>query len=262
MQYRHINRENYFKEQAYTTNKYYIPYLEKHMGHIPKTILEVGCGEGGNLLPFAERHCEVFGVDIATFRIEEAKSFFKEEKQKGTFIASDIFKLKEFYNLFDLIIVHDVIEHIGDKVNFLLELHKFLSPKGYLFISFPAWQMPFGGHQQTARKKITSHLPFIHLLPTHLYKFTLKILGEKENTIKQLLEIKKDGCTIEYFLKIVNRTHYKIIHQQLYLINPHYEIKFGLTPQKLNNKISSIPFLRNFFSTSCFYLLKSKNILY
>ena len=39
-------------------------------------VLEVGCGEGGNLLPFAKAGCRVMGVDIDAMRIEQARAFF------------------------------------------------------------------------------------------------------------------------------------------------------------------------------------------
>lgn len=256
MQERHYNRERYFDEQIRTTSKYYIPYIRKFTRTIPDEVLEIGCGEGGNLLPFARLGCKVTGVDIAATRIKNARLFFAERGQQGTFIASDVFQLKELQNKFSLILVHDVIEHIEDKIRFLLGLKNFLAPHGMIFIAFPAWYMPFGGHQQVASGKIISHMPFIHLLPRALYKWILKTGREKEGTIEELLSIKTTQCTIEVFRNSVRKTGYHIVDQQLYFINPHYETKFGLKPRKLNKVISSVPYLRNFFSTSCFYMIK------
>lgn len=256
MQERHINRKRYFEEQSQTSKNYYIPYIQRVVGYIPTKVLEVGCGEGGNLLPFAELGCETVGVDIDASRIKQAWTFSTEKKQKGTFIASDIFELKELENNFSLILIHDVIEHIENKAQFLSDIKSYLSPDGVLFIAFPAWQMPFGGHQQIARGKFISHFPFIHLLPGILYKWMLKVCGERRDVVKELLNIKATKCTIETFRKLVENTGYQIINQQLYFINPHYEVKFGLSPRKLSKTISSIPYLRNFFSTSCFYILR------
>lgn len=258
MQQRHIDRKRYFEKQAYTCRKYYIPYIRKAAKYIPNKILEVGCGEGGNLLPFAELECNVVGVDIASSRIEQAEKFFKDKGQEATFIASDIFKLRELKHNFGIIICHDVIEHISNKAQFLSGLKPYLSADGIIFIAFPAWQMPFGGHQQIATNKIVSHLPFVHLLPFYIYRKLLEWCGEQDSTIKELLEIKKTRCTIERFKNIVSESGYKIADEQLYLINPHYEVKFRMTPQKLNRFISHIPYIRNFFSTSCFYILKTK----
>ena len=256
MQKRHTNRERYFEEQAQTTRNYYIPYIKEYTGNLPNEVLEVGCGEGGNLLPFAELGCDVIGIDIAASRIEQAQNFFITKRQKGTFIASDIFLLKDLQKHFPLILIHDVIEHIDNKEQFLRNLKKYLSPNGMIFIAFPAWQMPFGGHQQIARSKIISHMPFIHLLPRILYKWILELFSEQESTVKELLTIKYTRCTIEMFRRVVKQTDYQIVNEQLYFINPHYKIKFGLTPHKLNKTIACIPFIRNVFSTSCFYLIR------
>ena len=60
MQERHINRKQYFEEQAATSRKYYLKetdYFVKLRSGI--RVLEVGCGEGGNLLPYAKAGCLV-----------------------------------------------------------------------------------------------------------------------------------------------------------------------------------------------------------
>lgn len=256
MQERHSDRERYFDEQARTTEKHYIPYIRGHFREVPREVLEVGCGEGGNLFPFARSGCKVTGVDAAAGRVAEARSFFAERGAEGTFIASDIFKLTELEHKFSLILAHDVVEHIADKAGFLKRLKRFLAPGGMVFIAFPAWQMPFGGHQQIARSKIVSHFPFLHLLPSSLYKGVLSAAGEDGQTVRELLNIKRTRCPIEKFQAALYATGYRVVDRQLYFINPHYETKFGLKPLKLHGSLSALPYVRNFFSTSCFYLVQ------
>lgn len=257
MQERQNNRKLYFKELAITSEKYYIPYISKfkEIGR-GMSVLEVGCGDGGNLLPFAELGCDTIGVDISAGRIKDAIAFFEENHAKGKFIASDIFELKDLENSFDLIICHDVIEHITHKATFISNLHKYIKPGGVIFISFPAWQMPFGGHQQICRSRVISHFPFIHLLPASIYKAILKRSGENEGCIRELLSIKDTATSIELFEKLLRRAGIPVAHRQLYFINPHYEVKFKLKPRKLPAAIGAIPYIRNFFTTSCFYILK------
>lgn len=257
MQERQKDRRLYFRELAATSRKYYIPYIQMYK---PITsamkVLEIGCGDGGNLLPFSALGCHTVGVDVTECRIRDARIFFREANARGIFLAEDVFDLNGFPYLFDLIICHDVLEHIADKSAFLDRLKNFLTEDGIIFLSFPAWQMPFGGHQQICRSRIASHLPFIHLLPVPLYTGLLRGCGEKEETIKELLDIKRTRCTIEQFRSIALQQGYHIVSQQLYFINPHYEVKFGLTPRKLSPVLSRIPYLRNFFTTSCFYILQ------
>lgn len=257
MQERQQNRALYFRELAITSEKYFVPYINRYKLIKPgQRILEIGCGDGGNLLPFAKLGCAVIGVDMAETRIIDARRFFEEAGAEGTFIASDIFKLKNLEASFDIIICHDVLEHIGDKQTFLYNLQRYLKPDGVAFISFPAWQMPFGGHQQTLRNKWTSHLPFIHLLPDFLYSAIMRAGGADKRCIDGMLDIKRTRCSIELFERLIKRTKAQIINRQLYFINPHYEIKFHLKPRRLNAVIGSIPYVRDFFTTSCFYMIR------
>lgn len=256
MQQRQQNRRLYFLELAQTSRKYFIPYIENHKRISGAKVLEIGCGDGGNLLPFSEMGCSTTGVDIDNGRIKDATLFFEEQQAKGDFIASDIFQLEGMEHTFDLIICHDVIEHIEDKTAFLSKLRSFLQTDGLMFISFPAWQMPFGGHQQICRSRVISHLPFIHLLPNIVYKTLLKWGGENERCISELLFIKKTQMPIELFEQLLRKEQVTIIDRTLFFINPHYETKFGLKPRKLFALIKAIPYLRNFCTTSCFYLLK------
>lgn len=261
MQERHQNRTLYFHELAQTSRNYYIPYITKfkQLGKNCR-ILEVGCGDGGNLLPFAQDGCYTMGVDIDEGRIADAKRFFESCGAKGDFIASDVFLMEELQGTFDIIICHDVIEHISDKHRFLSLLTQFLASDGIIFMSFPAWQMPFGGHQQICRSRVVSHLPFVHLLPSTIYRLLLNTFGEDEACIKELLSIRETRCPIELFeqtLKSVGTL--TISDRTLWLVNPHYETKFGLHPQRLPKWLSALPNVRNLFTTSCFYMLSVDN---
>jgi len=257
MQHRHSDRHQYFKELAKTSEKYFIPYIMQCHDINPETsILEIGCGEGGNLLPFAKLGCNILGVDISKNRINEAMQLFMQENIPGTFICDNIFNITGHNHQFDIIICHDVIEHISDKKALLEYAHTFLKENGVLFIAFPAWQMPFGGHQQICQNTLLSKTPFIHLLPCQVYKQILTYAGESEEMINELLSIRNTGITIEAFEKIISLTKWGIAKRNLYLINPHYETKYGLTPLKIPNYISNISYIRNYICTSCFYLLK------
>lgn len=256
MQERHKNRKRYFYELAATCRKYFLPYIERwHIVESDANILEIGCGEGGNLLPFSELGCNVVGVDIASCRIKEAKSFFEDCGAEGQFIAEDFFKLKDMERNFDIIICHDVFEHIDDKKHFLLSIKKYLSDNGIIFMSFPAWQMPFGGHQQICRSRMLSHLPFVHLLPCALYKLLIKAFGENAGCMNELISIRKTRITIERFERLSRFAELKINDRQLWLVNPHYEVKFGLSPCRIPRILAGLPYIRDFISTSCFYIL-------
>lgn len=258
MQKRHTDREQYFKELAATCKKYYIPFLDKKtsIGRGTK-VLEIGCGDGGNLLPFLECGCDVTGIEISPTRISQAKSFFEKHSTAGRpeLECADIFKWHTDKR-FDIILLHDVIEHIHDKAALLGKIEQLLTDDGLLFCGFPAWQMPFGGHQQICADKLLSHLPFIHLLPARLYRRFIKWRKESDAKADELIDIKDCRVTVESFEKIIKtQTRLTIRKRTLWLINPHYEIKFGLKPVRLACPFDRLAYIRNYMSTSCFYLI-------
>lgn len=262
MEQRYKDRSIYFKEQSYTTKKYVIPFLQQSM-EINENIrlLEIGCGEGGNLLPFLELGIETVGVDIQEKQVLKSIEFLDEYVNKNKYrgLANDIYDLNnsqgEDIGKFDLIIMRDVIEHIHDQNKFMSHLKKFLKPEGKVFFGYPPWYMPFGGHQQILNNKARK-LPWIHILPRFLYVAILKMFGTDPHSIDNLLEIKDTGITIERFRRIVKNNAYKMDVDQLWLYNPNYEIKFGLKPKKQWWLLTKIPFFRNFITT-CNYAIIS-----
>lgn len=258
MQKRHINRKQYFNELARTSEKYFLPFIEKHIHIIPdQNVLEIGCGEGGNLLPFSKRGCKVTGIDVSETRIEEAKQFFREEELQGNFVCQDVFRanVKE---KFDIVIIHDVIEHVLAKRGLFAIAKELLNSNGIVYVGFPPWQMPFGGHQQICHNRMISFSPFIHLLPKHFYKLILMLMGESQRTISELMEIKDCRTTIENFKKLVKGIGLTQLDEAYFFINPHYESKFGLKPIKTTPIISAVPILRNYFTTTYFSILMKR----
>jgi len=82
-----------------------------------------------------------------------------------------------------------------------------------------------------------------------------KTFGENEATIKGLFEIKDTGISIERFERILKHENYKIEKRVFWFINPNYQTKFGLKPRKQIKPITSIPWLRNFFTTAMYYVI-------
>lgn len=258
MQERHFDRLSYFNEQALTTKKYVIPYIQDICNvNTNTTVLEIGCGEGGNLKPFVELGCKrVVGVDMNKGKIDNAKVFFNEISNANNLelIVKDIYNAEDI-GKFDLIIMRDVLEHIYDQEKFMTHVKRYLKPNGKFFLGFPPWQNPFGGHQQMAHNKWVSKMPFIHLLPYNLYRFVLKKAGEPQGRIDDLIEIKDTRISIEKFERIIKKAGYHKEKRTFYFINPNYEIKFNLKPRVQTKLISSIPFFRNFFITTNYYVL-------
>jgi len=260
MQERHKNRLQYFNEQTESTRKYVLPYILKDIDPENKNIrvLEVGCGYGGNLIPFLERGYECVGIELLEENYKDALNLYEGNHLKANLqlLNKNIYDVTpDEIGVFDIVFLRDVIEHIPEQEIFMKHLKRFVSRKGVVFFAFPPWRMPFGGHQQICAKKWVSRIPYMHIFPKCVYKSILKLLGSSENEINALIQIAETRISIERFRKIIRHENYKVIRKTHWFINPNYEIKFALKPRKIF-KIFQIPYLQDFYTTSIYYLLK------
>lgn len=255
----HFDDQVRFDQQVENSRRYVLPFVERTLAIGPETkVMEIGCGEGGVLKPFAEKGAQCLGVDLDPPRIELANQFLAEPVRSGQmrFLLKNVYDvdfLEENSGRYDLIILKDTIEHVPEQDMFIPYLKKFLTPGGQIFFGFPPWQMPFGGHQQVALGKLTSKIPYYHLLPRFLYKAILKAGGESEGKIKELMDIRDTHISIETFEAIVKRSGLKVLSKCHFLINPIYRYKFGLKPRRQFRFISAIPYLRDFLTTCVYY---------
>ena len=266
MQERHFNREQYFKEQGITTKNYVIPFIYDTKKIDKNTsVLEIGCGEGGNLTPFLEAGCKkIVGIDMSTAKIEDGKKIFAniDINNNVELIADDIYNLSpDIIGQFDIIFARDVLEHIHNQERLMGFIKGFMKPDGKFFLGFPPWHNPFGGHQQMCKSKFLSKLPYFHILPKFAYKFILKCFGETDSCISNLLEVKQTRISIERFERILRKEGYIKNKRTFYFINPNYEVKFGIKPRKIWKLIAIIPFIRNFFITTNYYVISLSETL-
>ncbi|MEO6905311.1 MAG: class I SAM-dependent methyltransferase [Ginsengibacter sp.] len=258
----HADRKRYFEIQLLNAEKYILPFIESNFPiREGMRALEIGCGEGGVLKAFVNKGCVGVGVEYDEIRIMNGQKWLKEDIENGklSFVVKDIYdtNVESLGGKFDLIILKDVIEHIHNQARLITRLKDFLTPSGIIFFGFPPWQMPFGGHQQLCENRL-SKVPYFHLLPKRVYKSLLKLSGESDSNINQLLEIKETGISIERFEKIVKENGYKIVSKIHYLFNPIYEWKFNLKAKKQNPVVTKIPYLRNYLTTCVYYIIRSE----
>jgi 2-polyprenyl-3-methyl-5-hydroxy-6-metoxy-1,4-benzoquinol methylase len=257
----HKNKTRYFEMQYLASKDSIVPMIEKHI-ELKKGIrvLEVGCAEGGVLKAFLEKDCECMGIELMENRIKRAEEFLQEykEQNKISFLAKNIYDIElTDGELYDVIILKDVIEHIPEQEKILAKLKGFLKNDGVMFFGFPSWYMPFGGHQQMCKTKVLSIMPYYHLLPRFLYKWILKTFNNRKQ-LENLLDIYDTGISTKRFEKVSKNNKLKVLERKAYFIPPIYKYKFKKKVRRLNPIINGIPLFREFFTLSAYYILKKQ----
>ena len=251
----HNNRSKYFKIQWQNSAETIFPLIEQYMEITPETkVFEIGCRDGGVLMPFYERGCFITGLDLVEYPLVQARQNY--ELFRSNFICEDIhtYITSNREEKFDVIILKDTLEHIPDQGRLISNLKNILSEKGIIYFGFPPWQNPYGGHQQVCKNKLCALMPYYHLLPNFIYYNILKVFSPHDFN---WLKITKDTrITPEKFECFVRCAGLEVLYRQFYLISPAYRHKFNLKPRKQFSWLASIPYLRNFFTTTCDYVIR------
>ena len=258
----HSDKIQYFDIQYRVAKEYILPFIKEHAPGLKlNRVLEIGCAEAGVLKCFLEEGAFCTGIELSTYRIELAEQYHEQALKEGRieFVNRNVYDIDPENDLggrYDLVILKDVIEHIPDQKEFMHHLKNFLNEDGMVFFAFPPWQMPYGGHQQIARSKILSRLPYYHLLPMSVYKLLLRTFRENEPTINELIDIKETGISIERFERCLKSAGLKPVAVKHFLVNPIYSYKFKLKPRVQSRVVQRIPWLRDFVTSGCYYLVR------
>ncbi|MDQ1264903.1 MAG: hypothetical protein QG635_52 [Bacteroidota bacterium] len=222
-------------------------------------VAEIGCAEGGVLAAFVEGGAKnALGTDISKPRIDIGKRIADKLGLPLEFHYHDIINdaiPADWLGAFDLILLRDVIEHLDFTETALANIRRLLKPGGFLFVTFPPFHSPFGGHQHTVNSK-PGMLPYIHLLPKSVL---LKIIsGGRENDIGEVLRLRKIRLTPKKFEYAANSAEFEIYHRDFYLLRPVFKMKFGLPALKIT-PLASLPFIKNYLTLEACYILRNKN---
>ena len=135
-------------------------------------VLELGCGSGGNLIPFALRHpqARAVGVDISRVQIDEGKaSIDRLALDNASLIEADLLDLDPAsLGEFDYIIAHGLYSWVPPEVQdaILALVSRCLAPEGVAYVSYntyPGWKtkeivrdamLMHGGAQPTVDEQV------------------------------------------------------------------------------------------------------------
>lgn len=225
--YFRLRSGNDYKKYQVIKSSILINYLKKHIKNSGR-LLEVGV-QSGEMTPFfKEISSSVVSIDIDKSHLLLAKKKLPDSEV----ICCDILNPPFKQNVFKIVILNSVIEHIQDKELAMAEIYNLLKNSGYLYLGFPPWYGVFGGH---------SSIPFFSLLPSNTrkmlskYKFA-RVYPTYPYSVRKLEEKIKD------FFIIINRN--SLFLPCFFIHYPLYELDFFITyicqkkslPEISNNK--------------------------
>lgn len=157
----HVNGE-YFKKNP-TWHVEYSPWKADNIHRLltrrqilPQTVCEVGCGAGEVLRQLQlkmDPNCTFAGYDIAPPAIEMAK---KRENQRLRFSLADFGEMET--DVFDLLLVLEVVDHVEDYIGFLRMLRQRAQWKIFSFSLDISVQSALRSGAFLQRRDVHSHL--------------------------------------------------------------------------------------------------------
>ena len=109
------------------------------------SMLDVGCGEGRHIFGVMQEYpmMKCVGLDMdddSLKKAEEGYSYFESISEVGAkFIKGSAYSLPFPDNTFDLIVCSEVLEHLHEYNDAVIEINRVLKPGGKFFASVPAF---------------------------------------------------------------------------------------------------------------------------
>ncbi len=251
------NDRYYFGYQYGLGTSYIVPYLRsKGVPFAGKSLCEIGCGEGGVLAALADEGASYsLGIDIRQEAIDRAKIIFNALDIPSDFKIHDVTNEAtppEWREKFDFVTLRDVMEHLDDTVGSLRNVMEFMRPGAYLYVVFPPYYSPYGGHQH-ALNNLWGKLPFIQFLPDALFKPLIS--SGRSLDIDEVTRLRDIRLTIDKFRDAVSTVGLQLVDEELFFLRPVFKLKFGLPALKVN-ALKHVPFLREVGALEASYLLR------
>ncbi len=221
-------------------------------------VMEIGSAEGGVLAAFVEAGARnALATDIARNRLEVGSEIAASLNLLIDYKFHDILNepvAPQWKEAANLVILRDVIEHLDDTDLALKKIREFIKPGGFLYVTFPPYYSPFGGHQHNL-KNFWGKFPYIHFLPDAI--FNKLIAGGREADIAEVKRLRNIRMSPKKFISSATSNGYSIFKADYYLLRPVFKMKFGLPAVKIT-PISSLPFVKELFSLEASYILQVK----
>jgi len=134
--------------------------MRRHVDLEGKRILDIGCGVGAFVRRLREFSPRVAGIDVDAERVIEGGRAVPD-------LALAVGEHLPFVDgAFDVILLHEVLEHVTDDLATLREANRLLAPDGRVVIFCPNRLYPFETHGIfLGRRYVFGNMPLVNYLP-------------------------------------------------------------------------------------------------
>jgi SAM-dependent methyltransferase len=245
---------DYFDYQRRVATEVVLPWIARRADLEGVTVGDFGCHEGGMLEALRDS-----GVGAAVgYELNEsvvARSRFKPDERFRIEIA-DLTKLADPPR-FDLILLHDVLEHVHEPAAVLAAVRRALKPGGHAFVSFPPYWSAFGGHQHLAAgwARVT---PYVHYLPRKVF-FRVARPADNEymtqsDSLEDLISVRRTRLSLQGAESAFGATGFVVVAREGFFLRPEYRVRYGL-PEMGAGPLIAVPGVREVLLNGVFYLV-------
>jgi SAM-dependent methyltransferase len=149
-------------------------------------VLDIGCGIGTYVEKFRALEAKAFGVDVDVERVTRGR----HEKNLDTLALSVSEQLPFATDVFDGVLLHEVIEHVNNDRETIREAHRVAKPGGVVIVFAPNRLYPFETHGAYFGKRyVFGNIPLIGYLPDGLRnKFAPHVRAYRSSDLRALFE--------------------------------------------------------------------------
>lgn len=133
-----LNSENDYRLFQLFQGQLLVRFLSsRHIELTGQRVVDIGCGYGGYSLALRQAGAKVVSLD----------RFNQNMGHSMQSVLGDALALPLNASRFDVVVCTSLIEHLPEPERLLSELYRIVKPNGWVYLSFPPFYSPYGGHQ-------------------------------------------------------------------------------------------------------------------
>jgi SAM-dependent methyltransferase len=246
----------YWEYEYEVAKRYMIPLLAQWgITMQGRNVIDVGCGEGGGVCAMHDAGARVDGFDLMEHRVHSALEL--QDDRGISFRVGDLYSDDSPFppGGYDLVVLHDVFEHLDRKPEMLTKLMSFAREDGVVMITYPPYFSGYGGHQQML-KTWYARLPFMHLFPGFSNRWLPRLRDEHLTFVQEVQKLSQLKMGMSGFERIVQNAGFEVVGYESYLVSPNH-IRFGLKPIKAG-LFGRVPGIREVACSGVAYLVRRR----